>query len=64
MLRDFQESMYVDIGEWGAYAKTTATATTTPENNDLFGSMTKTNRAARAARTLSQFFDVVCQMTT
>ena len=31
---------------------------------DLIGSMRKNNRAARAARTLSQFFDVVCQMTT
>ena len=35
----------------GAYAKTTATATTTPENNDLIGSMGKNIRAARAART-------------
>ena len=39
-------------------------------NNDLIGWiiltgwMRKTNRAARAARTLVQFFDVVCQMTT
>ena len=46
-------------GEWGAYAKTT-----TPESNDVIGSRSKNNRAARAARTLSQFFDVVCQMTT
>ena len=46
--------------QWAAHAKTTATATTTPENNDLIGSMRKNNRAARAARTLSQFFDVVC----
>ena len=36
----------------------TATATTTPENNDLIGSMRKNNRAASAARTLVQFFDV------
>ena len=36
----------------------------TPENNDLIGRMMKNNRAARAARTLVQFFDVVCQMTT
>jgi len=39
-------------------------ATRTPENNDLIGWMRKNNRAARAARTLEQFFDVVCQMTT
>ena len=37
---------------------------TTPENNDLVGWTSKNNRAARAARTLVQFFDVVCQMTT
>ena len=37
---------------------------TTPENNDLIGWMKKNNRAARAARTIAQFFDVVCQMTT
>ena len=47
---------FVYIAEhWGVYAK--MTATTTPENNDLIGSMRKNNRAAR---TLSQFFDVVC----
>ena len=39
----------------------TATATTTPENNDLIGWMRKNNRAARAARTLVEIFDVVCQ---
>ena len=37
---------------------------TTPENNDLIGWTRKNNRAARAARSLVQFFDVVCQMTT
>ena len=42
----------------------TATATTTPENRDLIGWMTKSNRAARVARTLVHFYDVVCQMTT
>ena len=31
-----------------------ATATTTPENNDLIGSMWKNNRAPRAAGTLVQ----------
>ena len=40
------------------------TATTTPQINDLIGWVRKNNRAARAARTLVQFFDVVCQMTT
>ena len=34
---------------------------TTPENNVLIGRIRKNNRAARAARTLVQFFDVVCQ---
>ena len=37
-------------------------ATTTPERNDLIGWMGKNNRAARAARTLVEFFDVVCQI--
>ena len=45
-------------------ASTKATATTTPENNDLIGWTRKNNRAARAARTLLQLFDVVCQTTT
>ena len=43
----------------GAQARTTATATKTLENNDLIGRMRKNNRAARAARTLIEFFDVV-----
>ena len=34
---------------------------TTPQNNDLIGSMRKNNRAARAARTLVKFFDVGCE---
>ena len=38
--------------------------TTTPENNDLIGWLRKNNHAARAARTLVQFLDVVYQMTT
>ena len=42
----------------------TATAMTTRENNDLIGWMKKNNRAARAARTLVAFFDVVYQTTT
>ena len=41
-----------------------AFSSTTPESNDLIGWMKKNNRAARAARTLVEFFDVVCQMTT
>ena len=41
---------------------TTATATLTPQTNDLIGWMGKSNRAARAARFLVQFFGVVCQM--
>ena len=40
------------------------TATTTPQINDLFGSMRKNNRAARATRALVQMFDEVCQTTT
>ena len=36
---------------------TTATAKTTPENNDLTLQMRENNRAAR---TLVEFFDVVC----
>ena len=42
---------------------TTATATSTPQTNDLIGWMRKNNRAVRAARSLAQFFDVVCQTT-
>ena len=42
----------------------TATATATSENNDLIGWMRKNNRAARAARTLVQLFDLARQMTT
>ena len=42
---------------------TTATATTTPQINDLINSMRKNNRAARAARFFGQFFDAVCQTT-
>ena len=40
------------------------TATATPQINDLIGSMRKNNHAARAARFLVQFFDVVCQTIT
>ena len=36
-------------------------APTTPENNDRIAWMREDNRAAR---TLIEFFDVVCQMTT
>ena len=36
----------------------TAAAKTTPENNDLIGQITKSNRASRAARTLEEFFDI------
>ena len=41
-----------------------ATTTTTLENNDLIGWMRKNIRAARAARALVQFFDVVSQKAT
>ena len=37
---------------------------TTSEKNDLIGWTRKNNRAARAARTLAEFFDVISQMTT
>ena len=40
------------------------TATTTPRINDFIGWSKKNNRAARAARFLLQFFDVVYQMMT
>ena len=45
------------------------TATTAPQINDVIGCMRKNNRAARsratrAARSLVEFFDVVCQTTT
>ena len=39
----------------------TATATKTPQVNDLIGWIRKNNRAARTARFLLQIFDVVCQ---
>ena len=42
----------------------TATATATAKINDLIGRMKKNNRAARAAPSLVQFCDVVCQITT
>ena len=38
----------------------TSTATILPQINDLIGCMKENNRAARAARFLVQFFDVVC----
>ena len=49
---------------WGDLVRTTARVTMTLENNDLIGWMRINNRAARAARTSVQFFDVICQMTT
>ena len=42
----------------------TETATKTPKDNDLIGWRRKNNRAARAARTLAEFFDVVSQTTS
>ena len=36
----------------------------TSENNDLIGLMRNHNRAARTARILVEFIDVVCQMAT
>ena len=44
----------------GSLSKDDGNAATTSENNDLIGRMSKNNRAARAARTLVQFFDIVC----
>ena len=38
---------------------TTATATSTPQTNDLIGSTRKNNRAARAARFLVQILDYI-----
>ena len=40
----------------------TATATKTPENNDLIDWMSRNDPAACVVRTLVEFFDVVCQM--
>ena len=40
----------------------TATASTIPESNYIAGWMRKNNSAARAALTLVQCFDVVCQL--
>ena len=40
------------------------TAAATQQINDLIGWIRKNNRAARAARTLAQVFDVVCLTTT
>ena len=39
-------------------------ATAMPQINALIGRTKKNNRAARAARFLVQFFDIVCQTTT
>ena len=58
------EKVYCMLNQYRAQAKTTATAKTTPENNDMIGWMTKNNRAARAARTLVQFSDADSQTTT
>ena len=43
---------------------TTATARTTPQINDSIGSMRENKRAARPARFMVKFVDVVCQTTT
>ena len=43
---------------------TTGTATTSPQINDLISWIRKNNRAARAARFLVRFLDVVCQIMT
>ena len=52
--------------QYGAWVQetTTTTTTTTPQTNDFIGWMRKNNRAARAARFLVQFLDVVCQTRT
>ena len=42
---------------------TTTRPTTTSQINDLIGWMRKNIRAARAARPLVQFFDLVCQIS-
>ena len=49
---------------YGLQATTTAAATTTPESNDLIGSMGKNNRAVGAERILVELLEVVCQTTT
>jgi len=43
---------------------TTATATTTPQNNDIIGSKIRNNRAARAAQILANIFEILCTTTT
>ena len=45
----------------GVKVRMTATTTTTQLINDMIGWTRKNNRAARAARTLVQFFDVICK---
>ena len=43
---------------YGLQATTTAAATTTPESNDLIGSMGKNNRAVGAERILVELLEV------
>ena len=49
---------------YGLQATTTAAATTTPESNDLIGSMGENNHAVGAERILVELLEVVCQTTT
>ena len=53
----------VVVWYWGVWEMTTTSTTTTPQINDLVCRTRKINRAARAARFLVQFSDVVCQTT-
>jgi len=47
----------------GSLSKDDGNGNDDARNNDLIGWMVTNNRAARVARTLVQFVDVVCQMT-
>ena len=68
VIREFQKrwskqqrnkSICTFLGHEGIWEMTTATATSTPQTNDLIGSTRKNNRTARAARFLVQILDYI-----
>ena len=54
----------VTISLIGSFSNIDGNCKDEARKNNLIGWMRKNNRAARAARTLAKFFDVICQMTT
>ena len=50
--------------DWRTKSSHAARAPTTPQINDVIAGMWKNNRTSRAARTLTNYFDVVCQTKT